>query len=490
MKCLALVAAVVSLALGCSVPQPLPAGASSEKALTSFATVDPPASAVVDEQGKSISLELPAGTPLSSLVALFDTTGASVAVNGVLQASGVTANDFSLPVSYVVRAEDGSTATYVVTATTRRPLSADKSITAFAVLRPAAAGEIDEPGRAISVTVPHGTEVSSLVAVYAITGARVTVDDTEQESGVTVNDFSEPKGYVVQAEDGTTTTYTVTVESLPSAEKAFTSFEILSPSAPGVIDQEGRVIRVRLPPGTPLAALVAKFSVNGVSVTVNGLRQESGITVGDFSQPVEYVVHAEDGSCASYSIRVVGTMDCVVNELDVDQVGADTAEYIELFARAEIDLFGMVLALVNGGVTPGQEYARIELGPVGILAAGSYLVIAGSSVPVAPGARKYTPPGWESSNRIQNGPNDAVILFDTLGKRIVDTVTYNGVLHRAALAGETGEWDATEGATGAPADSNSTTGSLSRIPNGQDTGGNGADFKLTPTLTPGAPNTQ
>jgi len=38
-------------------------------------------------------------------------------VNGVAQVSEVTVNDFSRPVSYVVTAMDGSTATYVVTVT-------------------------------------------------------------------------------------------------------------------------------------------------------------------------------------------------------------------------------------------------------------------------------------------------------------------------------------------------------------------------------------
>ena len=99
-----------------------------------------------------------------------------------------------------------------------------------------------------------------------------------------------------------------------------------------------------------------------------------------------------------------------------------------------------------------------------------------------------TPPGWESSNRIQNGPADAVMLFDTIGRRVIDTVSYNGVLHHAVIAGEAGEFDATEGAAGAPADSNAVTGSIGRIPDGTDSGQNGADFKMRPTLTPGAPN--
>lgn len=210
--------------------------------------------------------------------------------------------------------------------------------------------------------------------------------------------------------------------------------------------------------------------------------------VNDFTHPVEYVVTAEDGSTASWSVRVVGTIGLVINELDVDQVGTDNAEFIELYAREDVDLGGIVVALINGGETPGREYARIDLSAAESLAAGGYLVLAGSRVTVAPGGRKITPAGWESSNRIQNGPSDALLLFDTIAKRVIDTVAYGGALHRALLTGETAEVDATEGLTGAPSDSNSTTGAIRRSPNGRDTGQNGADFIFSPVLTPGAPN--
>jgi hypothetical protein len=80
------------------------------------------------------------------------------------------------------------------------------------------------------------------------------------------------------------------------------------------------------------------------------------------------------------------------------------------------------------------------------------------------------------------------MLWDTIGRRPIDTVSYAGVLHRALIMGETAELDATEGSAGAPADSNSIHGSLARSPNGQDTGQNGADFKFIGTPTPGAPN--
>ena len=59
---------------------------------------------------------MPSGTNLTSLIDTFSTTGTSVKVGGVNEVGGSTAHNFTSPVSYVVTAGDGSTATYIVTA--------------------------------------------------------------------------------------------------------------------------------------------------------------------------------------------------------------------------------------------------------------------------------------------------------------------------------------------------------------------------------------
>ena len=65
-------------------------------------------------------------------------------------------------------------------------------------------------GTDIDLTVPYGTDVTALVASFATTGASVTVDGTEQTSGTTANDFSNPLTYRVTAADNTWQDYTVT----------------------------------------------------------------------------------------------------------------------------------------------------------------------------------------------------------------------------------------------------------------------------------------
>jgi hypothetical protein len=482
---------ILLIALAClaacvqPAPQPQPSG---DAELTSFSLLAPAVEGEIDLEAGTVSIQVPVGTDVTALVAVFSATGSEVTVGGAPQVSGQTVNDFSAPLEYRACAADGSFAAYMVSVTRAAPLSAEKAIVAFSFLHPEAAGVIDQEAYAVHLTVPHGTDITSLVAVFTTMGVAVTVDDTEQESGVTVNDFTDPLTYIVAAEDGTTCAYTVSVGVAPNTEKSMTSFGLALPAVQGVIDQDARVIRVPAPEGTDLSSLIAVFSTTGARVSVQGREQASGVTVNDFGSPLDYIVTAEDGSETSYSVRVSAHIPLLINELDVDQVGTDSAEYIELYAAGDADLCGVAVVLINGGVTPGLEYARIDLSPLGALPSGTYLVIAGPNVPVPPPTGKYTPQGWELSNRIQNGPNDAVMLFDTLGQRVIDTVTYAGILHRALIIGHPTELDATEGSAGAPADSNSAAGSIGRSPNAADTGHNNMDFKFNPALTPGAPN--
>jgi len=87
--------------------------------------------------------------------------------------------------------------------------TAQKDMTAFSIKDPAVIGTIS--GTDVAVTVPYGTDLTGLVAVFTITGASVTVNGVTQTSNVTINNFTSPVGYLVAASDGSTQLYTVTV---------------------------------------------------------------------------------------------------------------------------------------------------------------------------------------------------------------------------------------------------------------------------------------
>ncbi len=88
---------------------------SSEKAITAFSLNGE--EGIIDETTKTISLVLPFETDVTTLVATFSTTGIKVEVGAVVQASGVTVNDFTHPVVYRVTAANASVQDYIVTVT-------------------------------------------------------------------------------------------------------------------------------------------------------------------------------------------------------------------------------------------------------------------------------------------------------------------------------------------------------------------------------------
>ena len=178
-----------------------------------------------------------------------------------------------------------------------------------------------------------------------------------------------------------------------------------------------------------------------------------------------------------------GSTTLVINEIDYDQPSSDTAEFVEIFNRSSdpVDLSGVALIFVNGGVTPPTEYGRVALS--GTLQGHGYLVVAADPVTVAAGATKVP-----LTVAIQNGDPDGVALFDTSTNTMIDAFCYGGAVEGATLTNIPGTWDLLEGTAATVKDSTTTIRSLIRQPNGQDTDNAASDWKSTTTLTPGAAN--
>lgn len=274
------------------------AAQSSAKAITSFSINGVNAS--INESAKTIGLTLPNGTDLTSLTAVFTTTGASVKVGSTVQVSGSTVNNFSANVIYTVTAADGSQQNY--TAAVSAAPSGAKAITAFSIN--GVNGTINESTKTIGLTLPYGTDVTALTAFFTTTGISVETGffGTEQISGVTANDFTDPVTYTVTAEDGSEAEYTVAVSVAAGNAKAFTAFSIGGIN--GTINEPAKTIVLTMPFGTDISALVASFSITGSSVKIGSTVQASGGTANSFSGDVIYTVVAGDGSEQNYTVSV------------------------------------------------------------------------------------------------------------------------------------------------------------------------------------------
>lgn len=91
--------------------------ARSENDLLSYSFPEQTGAATIDDANHTIDIEVVNGTNVTNLVASFgaSATVSDVKVGPTLQISGTTANDFSNPVIYTVKAEDGLTQDWTVT---------------------------------------------------------------------------------------------------------------------------------------------------------------------------------------------------------------------------------------------------------------------------------------------------------------------------------------------------------------------------------------
>ena len=160
-----------------------------------------------------------------------------------------------------------------------------------------------------------------------------------------------------------------------------------------------------------------------------------------------------------------GTSSLVVNEIDYDQVGSDTAGFVEIRNNGDTQatLDGIALVFVNGG--DSAEYDRVPL--TGTLAAGAYLVVPQDA---------------------QNGSPDGVALVDTASGTLLDALSYEGAITAAQVGTQTFSLVEGNALTETVADSNTVEGSLVRSPDGHDSDDAATDWAFTTTPTPGAAN--
>jgi len=179
----------------------------------------------------------------------------------------------------------------------------------------------------------------------------------------------------------------------------------------------------------------------------------------------------------------------VINEVDYDNIGTDSSEYLELLnpSASPISLAGLAIVLVNGATN--TEYATIDLSSIGTLPAAKYLVIAGSAVTVPSSALKVDPL-W-TQDEIQNGGPDGIALVDTVKQTVIDAISYEGSITAAQISGFASPINLVEGQAldSAMGDSTTVTATMCRVPNGTDTNDATTDWKICSTRTIGTPNT-
>ena len=246
-----------------------------------------------------------------SLIPTFITPG-TVTVNGAVQTSGSSAQDFRRTLAYICTSRDGQyTRKYTVKI---RFVYAEPSQTLLKTFRfPAGVnpltkdseGRIDQTAHTVHITAHYaGEKPKKLIPEFSATG-EVTVDALTQSSGFSAQDFEYPVYYKVTdpGDPSAYTIYAVTVHFEYSADSGceLTEFTFLMQDNPSLtqdvtafISAHSGVIYALLPRGADVTNLIPRFTARG-RVTVDGVEQTSGETAADFSSEVEYKVTSENG---------------------------------------------------------------------------------------------------------------------------------------------------------------------------------------------------
>src|ERR1019366_2783876 len=171
----------------------------------------------------------------------------------------------------------------------------------------------------------------------------------------------------VTAVDGTTTTYTVTVNVALKSDKAITSYALAGATGTITGGASPFAIAVTVPSGTNLTGLIATFATTGASVKVGTTLQSSGSTPNTFpSSPgsLTYTVTAVDGSTADYNVTVTVAVGLNLRR---------TASFAVLSTGSSITAAGITAvtgdvgatSLTGGGtlnITAGTDYATTGTG--------------------------------------------------------------------------------------------------------------------------------
>ena len=181
------------------------------------------------------------------------------------------------------------------------------------------------------------------------------------------------------------------------------------------------------------------------------------------------------GSVAALAFAGAAQGAIIVNEFDYDQVGTDTAEFVELFNPDSVaePLTGLTLVFFNEATT-AVSYRTVVL--TGSIPAGGYVTIgyeAGATIPIG-----------VAQDAFQNGSPDGFGIYSgtaPTNATATNLIAGTGITYEGTNASVPVTFLASA-ATAAEFDLNTVTASISRIPNGT------GPFVLTGTPTPGAAN--
>ncbi len=293
---------------------------------------------VVTESTHRIDLVVPWGTDVTELVASFTNSPRScVFINGpgitdqTRQTTSLTANDFSLPLTYTVVAQDGTTEGYYNVVVTFVPADTHNELTGLAItgqtdcLTSSLTSEITGASPAYVVRLRNVRDAGIELSVSFTIPALATASHTSPVTWTPVGNT--PLTITVTSQSGDAVDYTITPNwVVPSTLKQITAFSFepyVTPAGTGnmqlhmthggAINEAAKTITVHVPYGTDVTALKATFTLNDKYARLThseenlDLRvpQTSGLSPINYTTPAAFTVYDEACNTVEYFVTVI-----------------------------------------------------------------------------------------------------------------------------------------------------------------------------------------
>jgi len=322
-----------------------------------------------DSASKTFSILLNDGSDITAAIATISVGMNSIAkINGIVQVSGLTPNDYTNPVTFTVEGvgfNTGITETYTIKVITG--LSNESKLLSYdfkTASNPGLIAEIttDIVGNNVTKIVPYGYDVSNLIADFAVSpGATLYIDGVEQiNSQTTSSNYSNSFLVTVISENKLSqTNYTVTINA-KNAEANILSYTVANQVGTSIIDPAAKTVKVLVNNNADLSVLVPTFVLSDFATLRKGTYlQNSGVTTLNYTLPVTFNVTAQNGVIENWTVTIEIAKP-MIDLLGDAIVSLDKGcPYVEpgYFAKDNLDTDITTSVIVSGSVdvnTPGQ----------------------------------------------------------------------------------------------------------------------------------------
>ena len=362
---------------------------------------------------------------------------ATITVNGIVVTSGSASGSIALAVGdntidVSVEAQNGDVKQYTVTVT-RTAASANSSLSALALSEGTLSPTFAASTTSYVLDLPNSVDALSVTPTVAESNATVTVNGTTVASGDESAELDFPVGSTavvvkVTAQNGTSTSYTVTVVRAGSAIADLSGLTISEGTLSPAFDEATTSYAVSVPNATTSLTVTPVVADGTATVTVNGTNVASGsasdaIDLAVGATTITTVVTAQDGATTrSYTLSVTRASGPTV-ELTHDLVVGDDAE-------------GATVRFTGENLIPGSTWVvTLHSAPV-VLANGTIgldgLLDVTVTLPagIDPGAHRValviTPPAGEAIT--------STVWFSVLADGTVGAISLVGPVGPTALS--------------------------------------------------------